>query len=140
MKRLPLSYLPILLLCFAPLFLGSTCGNRTLDPEGVYAGDKILFTADQTIANSFDTLHGFVSWEHANRAVLASVPEIKESADFVRVNAKAWRDAVVAARDAYASVPNETNRVTLARALAVVRSALASAIAHQQQNPVRNLP
>ena len=119
-----------------------TACQHTLDPEGPYRGDEILFTADTTIANSFDTLHAFVSWEYTNRAALRGVPEIHEAAQFVRANIRTWRDAAIEARDAYAAVPSESNRAALQRAVAVIRAALTTAarlqLAHANPTPTEH--
>ena len=118
------------LCCLLPL---TACQNRPFDP-GVYDGNAILFTADKTIGEAFDTLHHFVAWEQVNREALRPWPGIKNTADTVRRNVSGWRAAILSARDAYAGDPSEANRSKLQKAIAVVRSALASAIDYQKKH------
>lgn len=113
------------LLLLAPLVL---LGCRSLDPNGIYAGDKILYTAERTTRGAYDTLNAFVSWELENRAALADRPEITQAADAIRRNARQWIDDAIAMRDAYAANPRlEQNRSNLERALVTLRQALATA-------------
>lgn len=125
------------MLLFACVLALTGCQTPELDP-GVYDGDKILFTADQAIGQGFDTLSSFVTWEYNNRATLRQWPDVKKAADFVRANVKAWREAALTARDAYAGNPTEANRSELQKAIAVVRAALMTAAKYQaQHNAVR---
>ena len=110
-------------------------GCGTLDPAGVYHGDKLLYTADVTLADAYDALHGFVQWEYANRAALASQPAIRESADRVRAEAPQWFASALAVRDAYAAAPTTANQSALASALAVIQAAVTQAAAWQAGAP-----
>lgn len=103
-------------------------GCSTLAPEGPYAGDEILYSADQTIVTSYDLLHTFVKWEYENRAALASKPEIKRAADHVRANAQQWIASAIALREAYAISPSVENRRSLQGALGVLRAALTETV------------
>lgn len=109
-----------------PLLTG--CG--TLAPGGAYNSDKVLYDADFAIANSYDLLHNFVTWEYQNRALLASVPEIKAAADKVRVGAPQWVRSALNLRDAYAKSPTGANRDALQKAIDVLRQAVAEATAY----------
>lgn len=118
---------PLLALLGAALLLPA-CG--TLDPAGPYKGDQVTYRADLAITTSYDLLHTFVKWEYDNRAALKQWPEVRKSADFVRANAKRWISSAVAAREAYSRAPAEDTRAALERALAVLRTATAEALAY----------
>jgi hypothetical protein len=129
---LPGSVLFLALAAVLPAALVS-CG--TLDPAGVYAGDKVLYDADQTIAISYDTLHVFVQWEFDNRQTLASHPEIKQAADNVRLNAPHWFASAIACRDAYKATPTTQNQAALTTALDVLHQAIVEASKYMATTP-----
>lgn len=110
---------------FASTFLLSGCGS--LDPSGTYKGDKLLYTADRTIVESYDLFHTFVLWEYDYRAELSRWPEIKQSADHVRANAQDWIRTATALRDAYAAAPSGANGKALTAALSTLKTAMAEA-------------
>lgn len=116
------------------LSLQVACVNsdRPLDPAGVYAGDKILYTADVTITGAYDTFDTFTKWEFDNRAALSKWPEVKNAADYVRANAKAWIDNATNVRELYRNFPTPENRDSLKTALVVLRAALDQASAYYQ--------
>lgn len=120
------AYLAVFALMMVALFLAPGCGS--LSPDGPYAGDEILYTADQTIVTSYDLLHTFVTWEYENRAALASQPEIKRAADHVRANAPQWIASASALREAYAANPTPETRRSLQGAIGVLRAALTEAV------------
>ena len=111
----------------------SLTGCRILDPAGVYGTDQVLFNADTTIATSYDLLHSYVKWEFENRAALAGYPEVKQSADHIRANARPWIASALALRDAYAANPTGDNRDRLLQTLAVIRAALTEATKYMAQ-------
>jgi hypothetical protein len=115
------------------VLLSPGCG--TLSSDGPYAGDQILYTADQTIVSSYDLLHTFVSWEYQNRAALSGQPEIKRAADHVRANAQQWIASAIALREAYAIAPTAETRKSLQNALVVLRAALAEAVRYMATAP-----
>jgi len=117
----------------AALFLSGCAGsNRQLDPAGVYAGDKILYTADATITGAYETLDTFVAWEHKHRAGLSKWPEVRSAADYVRTNAKTWIDNAITVRELYKNFPTPENRKSLEGALVILRAALDQASAYYQ--------
>jgi hypothetical protein len=123
MKKL-LLILTLTLACLAPLtFTG--CG--TLDPAGVYQGDKVLYDADILISTSYDTVHAFVLWEFNNRATLASMPEIRKTADAMRIQYPIAHKAALNARSAYLSSKSAPNATMLSQALAVLRQTMTTA-------------
>lgn len=118
-------------LLLASILLGPGCAS--LDPAGPYQGDKVLFEADQAIGTAYGLLDAFVAWEHANRAALAGVPEIRKAADRIRAGAPGWIDSAIRLRDAYKLNPSGENREALASALRVLRQALAEAAGYLAQ-------
>lgn len=119
MKTHPLIYILIALLL-------AGCG--TLDPTGVYQGNKGLYAADLTIATPYDTLDKFLQWELQYRPLLVSKPEIKKVADNIRMNAPMWFTNAVALRDAYAANPTDANKSAFDTALSVINKALIQAM------------
>ena len=115
----------------AGLGLALLTGCGTLDPAGVYHGDKTLYAADQVLADAYDALHGFVQWEYDNRAALAGQPAIRLAADRVRAQAPQWFHSALALRDAYAANPTAPNQDALTSALAVIQAAVSQAAAWQ---------
>lgn len=115
------------------------CASKgTLDPAGVYQGDIFAYNADKTITESYAAFDKFVAWEYSHRAALSKWPEVRQSADGIRANAKRWIDQAVAVREAYQFDPTEQNRKSLAGTLAVIRAALAQAAAYYEaQNPTQ---
>lgn len=104
--------------------LGLMTGCSTVDKDGPYQGDSVLYNADKTILDSYDLLHSFVSWEYANRAALAKWPEIRAAADEVRRNAERWIGSAQVLREAYAADPSPANKDALRKSLAMLRAAL----------------
>ena len=119
---------PALLLA-AGLGLAGLTGCGTLDPAGVYHGDKVLYAADQTLGDAYTALHRFVQWEYDNRAALASQPAIRQAADQVRAQSPQWFAAALALRDAYAASSTAADADALATALAVIQAAVTQAAA-----------
>lgn len=120
----------LLFLIPASLFIGC----RSLAPDGPYAGDKLAYEADTIIVTSYDTLHTFVKWEKENRVALDAYPEIKKSADAVRIGAQKWIATAIAAREAYTKSPTPETRDALTRAIAVLRTALAESVKYLNQH------
>lgn len=81
-----------------------------LSPSGVYAGKQYLYVADRTIADSYDYLNAFVTWEYQNRAAIATNwPTMTKVADNVRALAPQFYHFAIAARSAYAGMLDNTN-------------------------------
>lgn len=108
------------LTCFA-------LGCRDLAPTGVYAGDQTLYQSELAIQTAHDLVHTYVKWERDNRAWLVKWPEIKRSADTLRVEFPKAYATANALHDAYATAPTDTNRAALEKSLNVLRAALAEA-------------
>lgn len=114
----------IVLLLAAPLLL---LGCRSMDPNGVYKGDQVLYNADMAISTSFDVVHTFVKWEYDNKAVLTQMPQLHEYANSLRVQYPTWHKAAMAARNAYASSATKENATALQMAIDVLREAMRQA-------------
>lgn len=110
-----------------------TPGCAVVSKDGPYQGDSILFNADQTIVQSYDLLHTFVKWEYDHRAALSTVPQIKEAADRVRLQAPAWLQSAMTLRDAYAAAPTRGNKKSLEASLDILRAALTEATRYLTQ-------
>lgn len=115
----------LLLITAAIPVLQTGCG--TLNPSGVYAGDKALYDADLTLATSYELLHSFVSFEYDNRAALAGTPEVKQYADKIRAGAQQWFASAIALRDAYKTNPGDATKTALQQSIDVLREATVQA-------------
>lgn len=102
-------------------------GCGTLDKSGVYQGDAYLYQSELAIRTSYDVVHTYVSWEFANRAALASNPDIQASADVMRAHAREWFRTANALHDAYKSDPSAPNKQALQAILDILRAALTEA-------------
>lgn len=119
MTKLKLFLIPFVLLTLV------ACG--TLAPGGAYQ-DKVLYSADLTIATSYDLVHSFVTWEYNNRASLAAMPQVTQAADNIRRNARQWFGSAIALRDAYAANPTSDTLSKLNAALEILRTAMNEAV------------
>lgn len=99
--------------------------NATLEKDGVYQGDNILYQAEKATTTAYKTFDSFLRWEQTYRATLPV--EVSRAADVIRLNAKKWIDSAIALRDAYAANPTAENRRKLDVALNVIDAALAEA-------------
>lgn len=109
-------------------------GCAVLDKSGPYGGDTLLFNADQTITAGYSTLRTFVKWEKDNRDALAAWPEVRKSADHVRLNAQRWIDSAIALRERYAANKTQANRNALTDGLRVIRTAMTEATKYLNQH------
>lgn len=108
--------------------LTSGCQNQRLAPEGVYAGDKVLYNAENAIVTAHETFVQFYKWEQQYRAVLPV--EVSRAADHMRLNEKRWIDTANAFRDAYKNTPTEENKDKLQLSVNLIRTALSEAAAY----------
>ncbi len=127
----------VALLLAVTLIGGCTNGCGTLDPQGVYQGDKFLYDADLTITTGYEVMHRFVTWEYQNRETLKGTPGIKAAADKVRAGAKDWVSSALKLRDAYKADPTDTNRKGLQKALDVIRQAVVEATGYLATREVK---
>lgn len=118
------------LLFLAGLSAALLTGCGSLDPSGVYQGDKVLYSADLALGSSYDVLHGFVEWEYQNRSTLTNTPAIRHAADQVRTSAPGWFGTALALRAAYHDNPTSANQTALQQALAVVQAAVTQAVGY----------
>lgn len=115
-----------------------TVGCRSLDKSGVYKGDKILYHSELSIVTSYEFFDAYVKWEKEHREALSKWPEIRQSADNIRKNAKQWFATANGAHDAYESDPSEANRNNLTIALGVIRFAFAEASGYMLKTATKN--
>lgn len=125
MKTNPVIYAVLLLLAVS-------CG--TLDPAGVYQGNKTLYTMDTTIMTPLNTLDAFCSWELQYRVLLSKNPAIKRAADTIRAQTPKWAQEAVRLRDVYAAIPTEENKTNFQKALAVLNQAAIDALTMLNSN------
>lgn len=118
------------------LFLAQGCAEMA--PDGVYKGDALLYRADSIIPMSYTLLHTYVQWEYTNREMLKGTPQIKASADYVRLNAKNWITSAMVMREAYALVKSDENANKLQASLAILSSALNEATKYMTAHAVTN--
>jgi len=136
-----MKFVTIILFALIGLFAMPACTNTaTVDPAGTYKGDAYLYQTDQAVGAAFNLFQVYVTWEYNNRAVLASNPEIKKSADYIRSNVKQWRDSALALRDAYAATPSADNKANLNKVLAVIQAALVQATAYMTSPTATTTP
>jgi len=112
---------PLALLLCAGLLVS---GCKSLAPGGAYNGDKVLFEAETSIVTSYELVNTFLKWEHENRDLLSKWPDIKKSADKMRVGFPQWYRTANALRDAYASNPDSDSQARLNQSLTLLRAAL----------------
>ncbi len=100
------------------IFISCSPGCRHLDPEGVYKGDTLLWSADSLIVDSYNNVDDFLKWELKNRDTFkVSNLEVIHFADKLRKEYPKYQSAAIAARDIYASNKSDTNRSALLKAL-----------------------
>lgn len=120
--------LALLLLCGLAVTMSmGLAGCGTLDKSGPYAGDKILYVADQTEVTAYNVVHEFVLFEYNNRAALAGHPEIKAAADDIRANAPQWFARYDQARTLYVTVNTPENLARFNAALDQIKAAVTKA-------------
>jgi hypothetical protein len=117
------------LLTFAVLAL--TGCNATLDPTGVYHGDKSLEVAEATLPASYAVIDAFLKWEMTNRALVS--PEVTAFADSLRRQYPQWNDTAVALIEAYKANPTPDNRLNAQKALTLISAAVAQAATYLAQ-------
>lgn len=127
--------IPALLLLFALVALPG-CG--TLAPSGPYAGNKVVYQADLTLATAYDIVDGFLVWELAHRGKPECPASVTAAADQVRLKAPAAFAAALNARDVYAQASNSANQSALMTALTTLQGFVA--IANQYIIPTISKP
>jgi len=123
----------ILFILLPSAFILGGVGCAPLDPAGVYRGDQLLHKSELVTTTSYEVIHTYVTWEKDNRPALAAYPEIKQSADVMRANARQWFATANALHDAYAANPTSDNGAALTTALAVLQTALNEAVKYMSQ-------
>lgn len=119
----------ILLIPF--ILILASCG--TLNPEGAYKGDKILYNADKVIVTANDSFQAIVSWEFENKDIIKqNWPEIasklKKVTDEIRLNSDIWLETAIKSRDTYEAVKTEENANVLRKSIDVIKNVLKIAV------------
>jgi hypothetical protein len=121
-----------LTLFFASLAILFSTGCANL-ADGAYSGDKVLYSADKAITEGKSLFDTFLRFEKNNRETLAQWPEVKASADEIRLNGKRWVKTAIALREAYAIEPTDETRAALEKSISVIRAALDNAALYIQR-------
>lgn len=120
------------LFALATVLVIAPTGCGTLDQNGPYQANKVLYDADLAISSGYDLMQTFVLWEYQNRK---SVPlEVTKAADNVRKNARSWILTAIALRDSYKVNPSDANKEALQQAISTITTALAEATKYMAMN------
>ena len=111
-------------------------GCGTLDKSGPYAGNKVLYQSDLTLATAYDIIDGFLVWEMNHRGKPECPKAVTDAADQMRVKAPTAFAAALSARDVYARASNSANQDALMTSLAALQGLVA--IANQYLIPTLN--
>lgn len=111
----------------------TTACTTTLNPNGVYHGNKALYVTDASLDASLRVLDVFMVFQMNNRATLPA--EINTFADKTRVDAPQWARRIIALRDAYAASPTTESKRALDTSLRVLREAVIQASAYLVEKP-----
>ena len=103
------------------LLLASGCSS--VEP----GNDPLVVNAERTTELAVDTFDLFLRWEYDNRATLATVPQIRRSADRIRAEGQSWLTTTRTLTTAYKANRSPENKANLETALTVLRAALAEA-------------
>lgn len=106
----------------------SSCNSAGLDKSGPYAGDQVLYSADQSVATAYDVIDLFLSYDLANKATVSA--SAHAFAEKLRAQAPGWFKSYTNVRQAYVASPTPDNRLQLTNALAVLTAAVAEARTH----------
>lgn len=109
------------------------CANRTLDPSGVYAGDKLLFEFDGVIVETTKTFQEVVGLADRNAVFVqerpdlaAEVMKIRSEIDGVPVETETLV-RMHRARDAYLVAKGAASEAALRKEIATARTLLETA-------------
>jgi hypothetical protein len=101
--------------------VGCTGCATQLAPQGVYQGDTVLYRAELASVSSYQLVDTFLKWEYDNRALLSTHPEIKQAADFLRVNYPSAKTNLDAAIEKYRVLATPENKALAESWLAKVQ-------------------
>jgi hypothetical protein len=89
--------------------------------------DPVMVNAERTTVLAVDVFDTFLKWEYDNRIALASVPEVKKSADFIRLKAPDWLATARSMTEAYRRARTPENKANLTTALSVLQAGVRQA-------------
>lgn len=125
---------PLFLVLLTPFFMASQCtSQRTLDPEGAYAGDRLLFEFDGVIVETTKTFQEVVALADRNAAFVASKPDLAEKVAKIRAEVDGVPVATETlvrlhtARDAYLAARDTVSAGNLRREIATAQTLLETA-------------
>ena len=117
----------------ATLALALSGCATTLNPQGIYRGDKVMYQAELAIPATYNVVNSFLIFEENNRAALSGWPEVKKFADGIRKTYPSAEATAHVMLNAYKANPNPGNAENLTKALDVLRAALTGASAYMVQ-------
>lgn len=127
-------FLSLLLIGLSLVFM-TGCPPTQLETGGVYQGQVGVYNAERTIVTSYTIMDNFLRWEYENRAVFASIPEIKVAADHIRANGRTWIRTAIALTETYKANPTDENRSALEASLNIIDVALMEAAKYMATQP-----
>jgi hypothetical protein len=92
--------------------------------------DPVVVNAERATVLALDTVDTFLAWEFQNREAFASVPEIRESANYLRRNAPAWFETARDLTKSYKQNRTEQNKANLGTVIAILQRATRQANAY----------
>jgi hypothetical protein len=89
--------------------------------------DPVIVNAERTTIIALETFDTFLQWEYENRLTLLAVPEIKRTADRIRVDGQQWLETARTMTKAYKETRADADKNNLLAAVAILRTALVEA-------------
>jgi hypothetical protein len=89
--------------------------------------DPVVVSAERTTQLALTTFDTFLQWEFDNRLTLATMPEIKRGADFIRLNGQNWLITCRTMTRAYKKNRTPENKINVEAAVALLRAGIAEA-------------
>lgn len=143
MKKLIASVAVIVLLAgvaVQPVFLSGCASTRQLSDTGVYAGDRVLFTAEAVTPTTFKFVNDFLAFETRNRTELWTLShDIKHFADKLRAEFPAQKQRADELHDIYAATKAEGDRVKLADIIRILENITIEIISYQAEAAQRGI-
>lgn len=97
----------------------------TVAPGGAYNNDTFLYNAESSVTTAYQTFDALLKFEYDNRAALSSTPEVKQYADYVRLNAPKWKITFEELDATYKVNPTAENKDKVQNILNLVKTVLA---------------
>jgi len=89
--------------------------------------DPVLVNAERTTVLAVDVFDTFTLWEFNNRLALAIAPDIRKTADLVRLKAPSWLRTARSMTEAYRTNRTPENKANLETAIELLRTGIREA-------------